>query len=393
MNMPRSISASALALAVATLAACAKTEPPQEPVRAVKVMTVGVQPAEFQQEWAGEVRARSESRLGFRVAGKLVARPAEVGQRVKAGQVLAQLDATDYQLSAQAAQAQLQGAQTQRDLAAAEFKRYADLRAQNFISAAELERREATLKGAQATLAQAQAQSQAQANQKGYTALVADRPGVVVAVEAEPGQVVGAGAPVVRVADDGPRDVVVAVPEQQVAGVRVGAEAQVRLWAAGALLKARVREVAASADPVSRTYAVKLGLDGAGAEAPLGATAYVQWAATGPAVKAADALLKLPTSALRAQGQGSAVWVYDPAAGVVRSRGVEVNTADGNQAVIASGLKTGEQVVVAGVHVLAEGQKVTLYAQKNEQKMPSAQQGQAVTATNIEASAVAKVKP
>ena len=370
------------------LVGCSKPEPAQEPVRSVKVMMVGAQAAEFRQEYAGEVKARSESRLGFRVAGKLLSRSAEVGQRVKAGQVLAQLDATDYQLGAQAAQAQVQAAQTQYDLAAADFKRYAELRAQNFISNAELERREATLKAAKATLDQAKAQGSVQTNQKGYATLVADKAGVVLAVEAEPGQVLAAGTPVLRLAYDGPRDVVVSVPEDKAAAIQPGMNASVRLWASDASQTARVREVAASADATTRTFAVKLGLDAVGAQAPaLGATAYVQIQPSPAAAAAGAALIKLPTSALRQQGQGSAVWLFDAASQTVKSQAVVVATADGNQAVIASGLKGGEQVVVAGVHVLTDGQKVVLYRDKNEPKQPVPQGG-------IEKSATAeKAKP
>ncbi len=370
----RVVRSGAWVLAACVLVACSRPEPPQEPVRSVKVMTVGSQLPEFRTEYAGEVRARNEVRLGFRVGGKLVARPAEVGQRVKGGQVLAQLDAADYQLASQAAQAQVQAATTQRDLAAADFKRYTELRAQNFISSAELERRETTLKAAQASLDQAKAQGGVQSNQKGYAVLVAERAGVVLAVEAEPGQVVSAGAPVVRVAEDGPRDVVIAVPEHKAAGLRAGLPASVRLWASDATHSAVVREVAASADAVTRTFAVKLALQGEqAAAAALGSTAYVQLqslpagslASAQQQASAAPGLIKVPTGALWQQGQGSAVWLFDAASGSVKAQPVVVATADGNQAVIASGLKGGEQVVVAGVHVLTDGQKVNLFKEKN----------------------------
>jgi RND family efflux transporter MFP subunit len=372
----RAVQASAWVAAACALAACSQPAPPEEPVRSVKVMTVGPQAMVFQNEYAGEVRARSESRLGFRVGGKLVSRSAEVGQRVKAGQALAQLDGADYLLATQAAQAQVQAATTQRDLAAADFKRYTELRSQNFISSAELERRDATLKAAQATLNQAQAQGHVQSNQGAYTVLSADRAGVVVAVEAEPGQVVSAGAPVVRLAYDGPRDVVVAVPEQKALTLKVGMPATVRLWAAqangggGQPMQAQVREVAASADPVSRTFAVKLALQPEAADVPLGSTAYVTLQASPTA--SAPELIKVPTSALWQQGQGSAVWLFDAASSTVKAQPVLVRTADGNEAVIASGLVGGEQVVVAGVHVLVDGEKVTLYQSKNEQNsLPS----------------------
>ena len=359
-----------LVASAALLAACSRSAPPEEPVRSVKLLTVGVGAMQSTLEYSGEVRARVESRLGFRVAGKIVQRQAELGQRVKAGQVLAQLDPRDYQLAADAARAQLASATTQRDLAAADFKRFQALKDQNFISGAELERRAATLKAAQATLDQARAQLSSQGNQTAYTTLVADVAGVVTGIEAEPGQVVAAGTPVVRIAQDGARDVVFAVPEDKVAQIQVGQAVGVRAWAGGAPLQGRVREVAASADPVTRTFAVKVGIDAATAPA-LGATVYVT-----PQVLSHVGIpaITLPTTALRQQGQGTAVWVYDPATSTVRSQDVQIATADGNAAVVAAGLAPGMQVVATGVHVLSPGQKVTVYEQKWAQTPASAAQ-------------------
>lgn len=355
--------------ATLVLAACSPAPAPVEPIRSVKLMTVGTSALGAQTEYAGEVRARTESRLGFRVGGKLVQRPAEVGQRVQAGQLLAQLDAQDLALSSQAAQAQVSAAQTQRDLAAADLKRFQELLAQGFVSGAEIERRQATLQSAEATLRQARAQGAVQGNQAGYARLLADGAGVVLAVDAEVGQVVAAGAPVVRVARDGARDVVFAVPEDRLALARVGQAAQVRLWAgapgtpagAAAPLDAVVREVAASADPVTRTYQAKLALP-EGAAVPLGATAYVTLMRSADAPTAA---IKLPTSALMrsetGDRSGSAVWVFDAASSTVQPREVVVGGADGNEMLIASGLKPGDEVVAAGVHVLSPGQKVTRF--------------------------------
>ena len=347
------------ALLVALLAACGKAPPPEEPVRAVKLVTVGETAYEAGHEYAAEVRARVESRLGFRVAGKIVRRAVEPGQRVQAGQLLAQLDARDYQLAAEAARAQVASATTQRDLAAADLKRFQSLRDQGFISGAEMERRSAQLKAAQATLDQARAQQSSQGNQAAYTQLLADAGGVVTGVDAEVGQVVAAGTPVVRLAQDGPRDVVFAVPEDRVAAVRVGQPVTVRAWASDGQWHGSVREVAAAADPVTRTYAVKVAL--AGEAPPLGATVTVvpqQSGAQGAAV------IKLPTSALRREGAGTAVWVFDEASSSVRSQPVQVAGADGNEAVIADGLTPGMRVVASGVHVLAPGQKVSVYQSK-----------------------------
>lgn len=377
----RALALTAVATAAAAsllLSGCSRPEPPPEPVRSVKLLTVGVAALQSQTEYAGEVRARVESRLGFRVAGKIVQRQAELGQRVKAGQVLAQLDPQDYQLAAQAAQAQVSAAQTQRDLAAADFKRYAALKAQNFISGAELERRQATLQAAQATLAQARAQSSSQGNQAAYTRLVADVAGVVTSIDAEPGQVVAAGTPVLRIAQDGARDVVFDVPEDKVAQMAPGQKVSVRVWADGAALAGRVREVAASADPVTRTYAIKVGLDGADAP-PLGATVTVMVAPQGLGhadAQASTPVIKLPTTALRQQGQGTAVWVYEPSSGTVRSQDVTIASADGNAAVVASGLEPGMQVVATGVHVLSPGQQVLVY----EPKVPESASIRAVAA-------------
>jgi len=350
---------------VALLTACSRHEPAPEPVRSVKLVTVGPSALQMQLEYAGEVRARIESRIGFRVAGKIVQRQAELGQRVQAGQLLARLDVSDYALATQAARAQVAAATTQRDLAAADFERFSKLKAQNFISGAELDRREAQLKSAQAQLDQARAQLATQGHQADYTRLLADAAGVVTGIEAEPGQVVAAGTPVVRIARDGPRDAVFFVPEDRVGQLRVGLPVQVRAWSADTLMPGEVREVAASADPVTRTFLVKVAVQAKDVP-PLGATVYVtpQW-------HAAEGLqaIKLPTSSLRQEGGETAVWVYEPGdggggGGTVRSQVVQVATADGNEAVIAAGLAPGMQVVASGVHVLTPGQKVTVYKPK-----------------------------
>ncbi len=367
------------------LAACSKPAAPEEPVRAVKVLTVGVDAFTSSHEFAGEVKAQVESRLGFRVGGKIIKRQAELGQRVKAGQVLAQLDPQDYKLAADAARAQVAAVATQRDLAAADYKRYKELKEQNFISGAELERRETTLKAAQAQLEQAQSQLAVQGNQANYAVLLADVSGVVTAVEAEAGQVVSAGTPVLRIAADGPRDVVFSVPEDKVAAIRVGLPVRVRVWAQGAELTGKVREVSASADPATRTYPVKVALDTR--EPPvLGATVYVQ-----PQGLAASGIqvIKLPTSALRQEGKNSAVWVLDKASMTVRSQTIQIATADGNDAVVAAGLQPGMLVVSAGVHVLSPGQKVTIY----QPKVPAAQAPPAQAATDSIASAAATASP
>ena len=350
--------------AFALLSACSKPAPLPDPVRAVKIHTVGASGLTAAYEYSGEVRARVESRLGFRVAGKIVKRQAEVGQRVKAGQILAQLDPQDYKLAQEATRAALAAATTNRDLAAADFKRFQGLKDQNFISSAELERRESVLKSAQAQVAQVQAQLANSGNQVGYANLLADVSGIVTAVEAEVGQVVSSGSPVVRIAQDGARDVVFSVPEDKLASVAVGSVLKARRWAEGddAPLSGKIRELAASADPLTRTFQAKMSIDAA-ANLPLGATVYVF-----PSNGASGAqAIKLPTSALMQNAQGaSTVWRLDPASMTVNQTTVQVATADGNEAVIASGVKPGDKIVSAGVHVLSPGLKVTIFNEKGK---------------------------
>lgn len=377
----------ALAGATLLLAGCSRPPPPEDPVRAVRVLTVGATVFSSGYEYAGEVRAQLETRLGFRVGGKIIRRQAELGQRVQAGQVLAQLDPQDYRLSADAARAQLQAAATNRDLAAADFKRYRELREQNFISSAELERRESTLKAAQAQFDQAQSQLAVQGNQASYASLVADTAGVITAVEAEPGQVVSAGTPVVRIAADGLRDVVFAMPEDKLAMVRPGLPVQLRPWAQETLQSGKVREVAASADPVTRTYQVKVSFDAGQAAPPLGSTVYVLPQGLGGGGVQGRQVIKLPTSALRQDGQATAVWVVDRSTMTLRSQQVQVATADGNDAVIAAGLQPGMLVVSAGVHVLSPGQKISIYPEKSAPPPAPAQ-----TAVNPAAGGAAAVR-
>ncbi len=388
-SLLRGTAAAAVLLA---LVACSKPAAQPEPIRSVKVIQVQAGTLQTGTEYAGEVRARTESRLGFRVAGKLVSRPVQVGQRVRAGELLAQLDAQDLQLAAQAAQAQLSAAQTNRDLAGADLKRFKELRAQNFISGAELERREANFNAAQAQWEQAQAQAKAQGNQALYSRLVADAAGVVTAVEAEPGQVLGAGSPVLRLALDGARDVVINVPEDRVAAFTVGAKAQVRPWAAGALLDASVREVAASADPVTRTFAVKLALQGSEG-LPLGATVTVL-PQQAPTALAAEPVLRLPTSTLYRKGQDTVVWLLDTASMTVKAQKVEVQGVDDNTVVLQSGVQAGQWVVAAGVHVLSEGQKVVIFKDKSAPaRVESADNATNTVAVMAAPQASASVKP
>ncbi|EHR71810.1 RND family efflux transporter, MFP subunit [Burkholderiales bacterium JOSHI_001] len=358
--MPHSLPlrAAVMALTLAALAACTQPPPPTEPIRAVRTRVVQLESAGGALEFAAEVRARTESRLGFRVGGKLAKRLVNVGDTVRAGQVLALLDPQDLRLAQQAAQAALRSTQSAFDLSQAEFSRYKELREQNFIGSLELERREAALKAARAQLEQAKSQVDLQGNQASYSTLVADVAGVVTAVDAEPGAVLAAGTPVLRLAQAGARDVQFAVAENQVGALRALAgqagALQVRLWGQPQESRATVREVAAAADATTRTFAIKAEL--ADPNARLGQTATVHWQAP-----QREGVIKLPLPAV-AQVQGATVvWLLDKASLTVKPQTVKVGAADANQLEITSGLKAGDTVVTAGVHTLTPGQKVKLY--------------------------------
>jgi RND family efflux transporter MFP subunit len=344
------------------VAACSKAPPAPEPIRAVRTVTIAPEAAGGHIEYAGEVKARTESRLSFRVGGKVVARPADLGDAVKAGQVLAQLDAQDLKLGQDAARAAMASAQANLDQTSADFKRFKELRDQGFISSAELERRETALKAAQAQLDQARAQAGVQGNQAAYAALVAGASGVITAVDAEPGMVVAAGAPVLRLAHDGPRDVVFSVPEDKLGMIRALASVKgafkVQLWGqdGGATLPAVIREVAAAADPVSRTFVVKADIGTAGAHARLGQTATVR-----VELPQAAGAIKVPLTALKQEQGQTIVWTVDKQTMTVAAQPVQIAGADGNEAVVGAGLAPGAIVVTAGVHVLTPGQKVKFY--------------------------------
>jgi membrane fusion protein, multidrug efflux system len=364
--------------AVAALAACSKTETAPEPVRAVRTVTVSSQTAGGAYEYAGEVKARTESRLSFRVGGKMLKRLVDLGDTVKAGQVLAQLDAQDLRLGQDAARASMAAAQATFEQNAADFKRYKELSDKGFIGPAELDRREMALKTARAQLDQARAQSSVQGNQAGYATLVADASGVITGVDLEPGMVASSGTPVLRLAHDGPRDVVFSVPEDKVGVVKalaaVPGRFKVRLWGvSGEPLAATIREISAAADPVTRTFLIKADIGAAAVNGVrLGQTATVLME-----LPQVAGVTKLPLSALREEQGRSAVWLVDRGSMTVKSQDVKLAGADGNDAVISAGLAPGQIVVTAGVHVLSPGQKVKFYVE------PGAPPASAVAGTPV----------
>ena len=366
--------------AVAAIAACSKTETAPDPVRAVRTVTISSQTAGGVYEYAGEIKARTESRLSFRVGGKMIKRLVDLGDTVRAGQLLAQLDAQDLRLGQDAARATVAAAQAGYDQNAAEFKRYKELSDKGFIGPAELDRREMAMKTARAQLDQTRAQSSVQGNQAGYASLVADAAGVITGVELEPGMFAAAGTPVLRLAHDGPRDVVFSVPEDKVAVVKalagVPGRFKVRLWGTSAEpLPATIREISASADPVTRTFLIKADIGSAGTSGVrLGQTASVSME-----LPQVAGVTKLPLSALREEQGRSAVWLVDRGSMTVKSQDVKLAGADGNEAVITAGLAPGQIVVTAGVHVLSPGQKVKFYVDPGKASAASAPPATPVT--------------
>jgi len=339
-----------------TLSACSKPPEAEAPVRAVRTLVLKDAGGLIDREFSGEVKARTETRLSFRVGGKVMQRLVELGQPVRAGQALVLLDATDLRLSQDAARAGLAAAQVQVNQAQADFKRFQELRAQGFISQAELERHQTTLKAAEASAAQARAQLSVQGNQAAYSSLNATAAGVVTLVTVEPGQVVNPGEAVLTVAHDGPRDVVFAIPEDMGNAVRplVGKmnAIKARRWGTEVWVPATIREMAAAADPASRTLLVKA--DVGRADVSLGQTASVA-ISVAPRIQAG---VHVPLQALVELQGRSAVWVLDGASMTVKQQPVVTGDVNGNVVLVASGIKPGQEIVTAGVHVLTAGQKV-----------------------------------
>jgi RND family efflux transporter MFP subunit len=345
-----------LLLPVALTAACSGKETPPEPLRPVLTQVIGSSTASATgNQYSGEVRARVESQLAFRTAGKVTERLVNAGSAVQPGQVLAQLDPSDNALNAGAAQAQA-------DLAEAEARRYRELRSKNFVSQAALDARETTLKSARAQAALA-------GNQKAYTVLKADQPGVIAQVLAEVGQVVTAGQPVFRFSRLDSLEVAIAIPESRIAAYKVGDSASVTLWsgdekAAGATattvsatLPGRIRELSQVADSATRTYAARVSIGEASGALRLGMTATVRFdGKPGGGVK-------VPLGAIFQQGAGKpAVWVVSPEQTVIL-RPVTVKAWQEDAALLESGVQQGERIVIAGVHKLTAGEKIRVAGQ------------------------------
>ena len=351
--IPRSVSAVALSLVVA-LTGCSKQAEKSEDIRPVRAIVVKNGTTDTAIELSGEVRPRIESHLGFRVGGKIISRKVELGTVVKRGQVLMQLDPQDLALAQAQAKAGLTAAESNRDLAMAELKRYQELRKKNFVAATVLDAKDVAYKAAQSSYEQALAAYKNQSNQASYANLESDVDGVVTSVDAEVGQVVAAGAPVIRVAQSGDMDVVVGVPENKINMIRQMSDINVSLWAQPSkILSAKLRELSPIADPATRTYAAKVILPPDATDVRLGMTATVTFVARNP-----NQVIKVPMTALLQSKAGTSVWVVNQ--GVVHQVPVQIAGAAGEDVLIAGGVSNGQTIVTAGVHFLKEGQKVTI---------------------------------
>lgn len=340
--------------AASALAACSKPAPPPEDIRPVRVIKLVADAGAERSQFSGDVQPRYESQLGFRVGGKIIERKVDVGATVKRGTVLMRLDPQDIKLAETQARATLRAAETERELAAADYQRHVNLRSQNFVSQAVLDAKQSTLKAAQANVDAARAGLRSQSNQADYTTLIADVDGVVTAIDAEVGQVVQAGTPVVRVARTAEKEVVIGIPENKVDGLRKSADVVVRLWAdADQAIPGTIREIAPMADAATRTYTVKVALP-ARADVRLGMSATVELA-TGAASTGG---LRVPLTALVNNKGASSVWVVEN--GAVKLVPVQVAGQVDNDVLLSGGVRAGQDVVTAGVNLLKPDQKVRI---------------------------------
>jgi membrane fusion protein, multidrug efflux system len=334
------------------LSACEKAVEPPLPPRPALVTIVGKIAANDAMILVGEVKSRFESNQGFRIKGKIIERKVDVGSQVKKGQVLARLDASDTNLGAVAAMADVRAAEANRTLAQSEVDRQRLLVDKKFISQSSLDKYEAQLKTTDARVNQAKAQAAASNNQSRYTALVADRDGVVTQIRAEPGQVVDAGEMVAQIVDIKQIEVLVAVPESRMKGLKVGDVVAIKLWAdREKTYTGKVREIAPAASAATRAFDVRVAMIDADEAVKLGMTAGVRFA------KIEDDEIIIPTGALTQLNGNASVWVVDKA-GIANPRQVTAGQYTETGVMITSGLQAGEMVAIAGVHTLIKGQKV-----------------------------------
>jgi len=307
------------------------------------------------QEFTGVVGARVQSDLGFRVAGKVVARLVDARQTVRRGQPLMRIDATDYALATQAAAGTVAAARARAVQTSNDEKRYRDLVSAGAVSASAYDQAKAAALAARAELSAAEAQARVSRNDANYTVLVADADGVVVETLAEPGQVVDAGQTVVRLAHSGQREAIVALPET----LRPPLGALAHDGLAGILAgQARLRQLSDAANPATRTFEARFVLDGPPANAPLGSTVVVSLATPGTA-----AVISVPLGAIYDRGHGPGVWIVGGRSSPkVSWRPVQLASLGDETAEISAGLRPGERIVALGAQLLHEGEAIRVDA-------------------------------
>ena len=309
--------------------------------------------ASSDREFTGIVGARVQSDLAFRVGGKVVARLVDTGQAVRRGQPLMRIDATDYALASQAAAGTVAAARARAAQTSADEARYRDLVSSGAVSASAYDQAKAAAQGARAELASAEAQARVSRNDAGYTVLVADADGTVVGTLAEPGQVVGAGQTVVRLARSGPREAIVALPETL--RPPLGTVAQARTYS-GLGGSARLRQLSDAADPATRTFDARFVLAGAPASAPLGSTVTVRLDAPGR-----QGVISVPLGAIYDRGRGPGVWVVGGQSNPkVTWRPVRLAAIGEETAAVSAGLRRGERFVALGAHLRRQGETVRI---------------------------------
>lgn len=301
----------------------------------------------------GDVRARQESALSFRVAGRIAVRHVDAGAKVKEGTVLAELDPADLALQVQAARAQLRSAEASLALARTERDRYRALLDRKLVAQAAFDTQDNAFKAAAAQADQARAQLDVTRNQAGYARLLAPADGVIATRQAEAGQNVAAGQTIFTLAADGEREIAISLPEQRIGEFSVGQKVVVELWSRpGERVPGTIRELSPGADPLSRTYAARVAFDAAASHAELGQSARVYiGAANGTA-------LSVPLAAVTADAGQAYVWVVDPATQVLRRAPVQTGPYGEERVPILGGIGEGDWIVVAGAHLVREGQKV-----------------------------------
>jgi len=348
-----------LTAAIVGLEACHKEAEVHTPeVRPVRTVTVAKQPAGETVVLTGHIEAENEAALGFRISGRMIERSVNVGDRVQPGQILARLDPQDERNGLRSAQANLSAAQGQLTQARNNFERQRRLQQRGVISKAEFDSAQEALQTAQARVDDAEAQVKLASDRLSFTELKADAAGSVTARGAEPGEVVQAGQMIVRIARQDGRDAVFDVPAQLLRSAPTNAEISVHLAEDPTVTATgRVREVGEQADPVTRTFQVKVGLTDPPPAMRLGSTV------TGSVQLNSAPVITIPASALTRVNQQPAVWIVDPSSLTVSMRNIDVLRYDPGTVVVSHGLDTGDIVVTAGVQALHPGQKVRLLAQ------------------------------